>query len=65
MTIVMGLDQHRAQITTEWLDTATGEIGKGAGDAGAPGGRAAVSWPVRWSGARGRARGDDGLAVRC
>ena len=27
MTIVMGLDQHRAQITTEWLDTATGEIG--------------------------------------
>ena len=28
MTIVMGLDQHRAQITTEWLDTATGEIGR-------------------------------------
>jgi hypothetical protein len=26
MTIVMGLDQHRAQITAEWLDTDTGEI---------------------------------------
>jgi transposase len=28
MTIVMGLDQHRAQITAEWVDTATGEIGR-------------------------------------
>jgi len=28
MTIVMGLDQHRAQVTTEWLDTVTGEIGR-------------------------------------
>ena len=28
MTIVMGLDQHRAQITAEWLDTATGEISR-------------------------------------
>ena len=28
MTIVMGLDQHRAQITTEWLDTDTGELGR-------------------------------------
>lgn len=26
MTIVMGLDQHCAQITAEWLDTETGEI---------------------------------------
>ncbi|HEY3944264.1 MAG TPA: IS110 family transposase [Solirubrobacteraceae bacterium] len=26
MTIVMGLDQHRAQITADWLDTDTGEI---------------------------------------
>jgi hypothetical protein len=24
MSIVMGLDQHRAQITAEWLDTVTG-----------------------------------------
>jgi transposase len=29
MTIVMGLDQHRAQITAEWLDTATGEVSRG------------------------------------
>ena len=28
MTIVMGLDQHRAQITAEWLDTATGEVAR-------------------------------------
>jgi hypothetical protein len=29
MTIVMGLDQHRAQITAEWLDTETGEVSRG------------------------------------
>ena len=28
MTIVMGLDQHRAQITTEWIDSDTGELGR-------------------------------------
>jgi transposase len=28
VTIVMGLDQHRAQITAEWLDTASGEISR-------------------------------------
>jgi transposase len=28
VTIVMGLDQHRAQITAEWLDTDTGEISR-------------------------------------
>jgi transposase len=28
MAIVMGLDQHRAQITAEWIDTGTGEIGR-------------------------------------
>src|SRR3954467_8379231 len=28
MAIVMGLDQHRAQITAEWLDTDTGEVGR-------------------------------------
>src|SRR4051812_28665028 len=28
MAIVMGLDQHRAQITAEWLDTESGEIGR-------------------------------------
>src|SRR4051794_31306351 len=28
MAIVMGLDQHRAQITADWLDTDSGEIGR-------------------------------------
>jgi transposase len=28
VTIVMGLDQHRAQITAEWLDTTSGEISR-------------------------------------
>ena len=28
MTIVMGLDQHREQITAEWIDTETGEISR-------------------------------------
>jgi transposase len=28
MSIVMGLDQHRAQITTEWVDTSTGELSR-------------------------------------
>jgi hypothetical protein len=27
-TVVMGLDQHRAQITAEWIDTETGEIAR-------------------------------------
>src|ERR1700756_5941304 len=25
MTLVMGMDQHRAQISAEWIDTTTGE----------------------------------------
>jgi hypothetical protein len=28
MAIVMGLDQHRAQITTEWIDPSTGEVSR-------------------------------------
>jgi transposase len=28
MSIVMGIDQHRAQITAEWIDMATGEISR-------------------------------------
>jgi transposase len=28
MAIVMGLHQHRAQITAEWIDTETGEVGR-------------------------------------
>ncbi len=26
MSIVMGLDQHRGQVTGEWIDTETGEV---------------------------------------
>ena len=26
--VLMGLDQHRAQIAVEWLDTATGEVSR-------------------------------------
>ena len=28
MTIVMGLDQHRGQVTAEWIDIATGEVSR-------------------------------------
>src|SRR3954465_10027524 len=35
----MGLDQHRAQITADWLDTSTGETGRARG---APAHRAGV-----------------------
>jgi transposase len=28
VTILMGFDQHRAQITVEWVDTSTGEISR-------------------------------------
>ncbi|MGZ6373094.1 MAG: IS110 family RNA-guided transposase [Candidatus Limnocylindria bacterium] len=28
MTLVMGMDQHRAQISTEWIDTITGEVSR-------------------------------------
>jgi hypothetical protein len=41
-TIVIGLDRHRAQITAEWVDTATGEIFARAGGARGPGGGAPV-----------------------
>jgi transposase len=50
VTIVMGLDQHRAQITAEWIDTATGEVSRGRV---APADRAAVR---RFA---GRFRGQD------
>jgi transposase len=39
VTIVMGLDQHRAQITAEWIDTSTGEVSR---QRVAPGHRAGV-----------------------
>jgi transposase len=28
MTLVMGMDQHRPQISTEWVDTITGEVSR-------------------------------------
>jgi transposase len=28
VTLVMGIDQHRAQISAEWIDTITGEISR-------------------------------------
>ena len=28
MSVVMGLDQHRAQISAEWIDTITGEVSR-------------------------------------
>ena len=28
MSLVMGMDQHRGQISTEWIDTITGEIAR-------------------------------------
>jgi len=28
VSIVMGVDQHRAQITAEWVDTSTGEVSR-------------------------------------
>jgi transposase len=28
VTLVMGMDQHRAQISAEWIDTITGEISR-------------------------------------
>jgi hypothetical protein len=29
VTLVMGMDQHRAQISAEWIDTVTGEVSRG------------------------------------
>ena len=28
MSLVMGLDQHRAQISAEWIETVTGELSR-------------------------------------
>ena len=48
MTIVMGLDQHRGQITGEWFDTETGELQR---TRVAPADRAHVrSWLSRFRG---------------
>ena len=64
MSIVMGLDQHRGQITGEWIDTDTGEVQR---TRVAPADRAHVrSWLSRFRGRElgGCDRGDDWLAVR-
>jgi len=64
MSIVIGLDQHRAQITAEWIDTATGEVSRARV---IPADRAGVRrFCERFVGEehRGRAGGDDRLAVR-
>jgi hypothetical protein len=37
VSIVMGLDQHRAQITAGWIDTETGEVGGSRASRGAGG----------------------------
>jgi hypothetical protein len=44
--IVMGLDQHRAQITAEWIDTADRRDRPRADRARAPRGRATVPAPL-------------------
>ena len=65
MTIVMGLDQHRAQITAEWIDSATANR---RGTRVAPADRAeCAKVPISVSAARScevAAGGDDGVAVR-
>ena len=47
MSIVMGLDQHRAQITAEWIDTDDRRGAARAGRAGGSRRRAAVLEPFR------------------
>jgi transposase len=48
VSIVMGLDQHRGQITGEWIDTETGEVQRARV---APADRAAVrKWLARFGG---------------
>ena len=64
VSIVMGLDQHRAQISAEWIDTITGEVSRARI---VPADRAGVRKflaPLPGRGSGGGAGGDDGLAVR-
>ena len=64
MSIVMGLDQHRAQITAEWLRHGDRRGRAGAGGAGATARRCGGFWRVSAARARGGVGGDDRLAVR-
>lgn len=68
MTVLVGLDQHRAQITAERLDTASGEISRDAQHArgprrGAPKSRpraplrAGAGWTPQLAAARARIDG--------
>jgi hypothetical protein len=63
MTIVMGFDQHRAQITAGWFDTEAGELTRSRI---APAHRAGVRrFCERFGGKSSRlAGGDHWLAVR-
>ena len=64
VSIVMGVDQHRAQISAEWLDMITGEISRARI---APADRAGVrKFPgsVPGRGVGGGAGGNHGVAVR-
>jgi hypothetical protein len=63
MSIVMGLDQHRAHITAEWIDVVSGEIWPRAGATGGPRRGATVPCAVRRPAAGGGFGGDDRLAV--
>jgi len=54
VSIVMGLDQHRAQITGEWIDTETGEAQRARV---APADRAGWRPRIAPGGARGSRRG--------
>jgi hypothetical protein len=62
VTIVMGLDQHRAQITADWVDTSTGEVARarvGPADRAGFGNflSASVAKSSRWRWRRRRAGG--------
>ena len=64
MTIVMGLDQHRAQITAEWIDTETGEVMRSRVTPAHRAGVRRFCERFRGQELEVASRGDDGLAVR-
>ena len=47
VSLVMGMDQHRAQISAEWIDTITGLISRARGRAGGSRGGAQVPGAVQ------------------
>ena len=53
--VLMGLDQHRAHITAEWLDTGTGEIGRARVPPADRDGISSFPSGLRWRTARGGA----------